>query len=236
MKVLEFIKNHWKDLLLVTFAVACIALIMSTTCVSQKNHELDTNLKAMTDSVHTMEMKNGDLLYEKQGMILEKKELEKYLDITKKEVNELERTLKSKIAYINKLEGTVRVDTLVMHDSIIYREDSILINFDYSDKYLAMDGTTIVIDSVPSTTLNNITIDAPLTVGVTEDNQIFVRTGNPYLNFSSIEGAQLKTQKSKPKNWNLGVQLGIGGQYDLIHKTFGVGPYLGVGISYGWDF
>lgn len=44
------------------------------------------------------------------------------------------------------------------------------------------------------------------------------------------------TKKERRKNWNIGIQAGIGCQYGLLNKDFDVGPYLGVGISYGFDF
>ena len=44
-----------------------------------------------------------------------------------------------------------------------------------------------------------------------------------------------KTQK-KPKRWNIGFQAGLGFQYDILNNRAGIGPYLGVGVSYGFGF
>ena len=45
----------------------------------------------------------------------------------------------------------------------------------------------------------------------------------------------LKTKQKAP-HWNLGIQVGFGTQYNLVTNKFGYGPYIGVGISYGWCF
>lgn len=37
-----------------------------------------------------------------------------------------------------------------------------------------------------------------------------------------------------PKRFGIGIQAGLGVQYDAIHKQFGAGPYLGVGFD--WRF
>lgn len=37
--------------------------------------------------------------------------------------------------------------------------------------------------------------------------------------------------KQAPR-WGFSVQLGIGGQYGIVHRKFDCGPYLGVGVHY----
>ena len=86
-------------------------------------------------------------------------------------------------------------------------------------------------------TLDSVAMNVPLTVGLTDDYQIFVKTANPYVSFPSIDGAYIKApEKVKSKHWNVGVQVGFGVQYGTIKKSFDVGPYVGFGVSYGWCF
>lgn len=42
------------------------------------------------------------------------------------------------------------------------------------------------------------------------------------------------TEKEKAPRWSFSLQGGAGAQYDLIHRQFGLGPYLGAGVS--WRF
>lgn len=238
----EFFKAHWKDILLGVFFIAILALIMSTTCTKQKLNDAETNIKALTDTVKVYQMKNGELMYEKQGFVLEKKELEEYLDISKKEIKDLEKKLGSALATISKMQGVVRIDTIRMVDSVYLDQDSVLnINFWYKDKWVAMDGLTVYKEPEAYTQLNNLTMDVPLKVGTTKDNQWFVTTENPYVAFSSIEGANVNN--SKDKRWSVGVQFGVGvlGGYGISGAPDGIvrygwivgaGAYAGIGFTY----
>lgn len=244
-KTKTFFKDNWKNILLAIFGFVIIILIMSTTCTRQKLDKAETNLEALTDTLHIYKLKNGELMYEKQGFIANKKELEEYIGIKEKEVKDIEKKLKSALATIAKLQGQIRVDTIQMTDSVYITPDSIYHNnFKYNDRWIAIDGTShFKFDPFKvSTTMNNIFMDVPLKVGTTKDDKWFVTTENPYVVFSSVEGANL--EKAKPKRWSLGVQVGVGGVFgygisgcsaDGIVRTgwiVGAGAYVGLGVSY----
>ena len=241
---MEFVKKHWKDILLVLFGIVCIALLMSTTCTSQRNHELETNIRALNDSVKTYQLKNGELMYEKQGYILKVEELEQYIGVQEKEVKDIERRLKSALATISRLEGQIHADSITMHDSVYVTPDSTVhIYFDYADDWLALDGVTSygLRTGLASTTLDCMHMQLPLKVGMAEDNQWFATTPNPYVTFTTVEGANL--QQAKPKRWCLSIQAGVGGllgwgisggQDGIVRSGWilGGGFYVGAGVSY----
>jgi hypothetical protein len=234
-------KNNWKNILLIVLSCIVIALVMSTTCQSQKLSIAENNILALTDTIKSYELKNGDLLYEQQGYILKKQELEKYLEIKEKEINELERKLGSAITTIARLEGQVRVDTIELRDSIYIEKDVIYNDFSYQDDWLTLYGTTTYKNNLFNTSLNTIAMNVPLKVGTTADNKWFATSSNPYVSFTNIEGVSL--EKAKQKRWSVGVQAGIGvvggfgisGANDGIVRSgwiIGVGPYFGLGVSY----
>ena len=248
-KVKIFFRDNWKNILLMVSFLVIIALIMSTTCARRDLSIIETNLKAKNDTLHTYKLKNGELMYEKQGYILKIDELEENIGITKKEAKELEKKLKSALATIAKLEGQVRVDTVQMHDSIYVTPDSVYHNnFNYNDKWISLDGTSdFKFDPFDVTTrINGITMDVPLKVGTTKDDKWFVTSENPYVSFSSVEGANI--DKAKPKRWSVGVQMGLGlvGGVGLVGTQFsgistsntgagwfvGAGGYIGLGVTY----
>ena len=244
-KIWAFFKNNWKDILLFIFLFAIIILIMSTTCARQRADIAENNLKAATDTLHTYKLKNGALMYEKQGYILKIDELEDAIGITKKEAKELERKLGSALATISKLQGQVRVDTIHMIDSIYITSDSTYHNhFNYSDKWIALDGeSTFKLEPFKTqTTINSISMDVPLKVGTTEDNKWFAVSDNPYVSFTSVEGANI--EKAKPKRHSIGVQIGLGGMvgYGVCIPPsggtvnsgimIGGGLYFGIGYTY----
>lgn len=245
MDTKTFLQKNWKNILLGVFGFIIIVLLMSTTCTSQKLDKAETNIKALTDTLHTYELKNGELLYEKQGYIAEKKELEEYIGIKEKEVKEIEKKLKSALATIAKLQAQVRIDTIHAIDSIeVIPDSTIHCHFNYNDKWLALNGVTNVeFDPFKShTIINNINMEVPLKVGTTEDNKWFATSENPYVLFTSVDGANL--EKAKPKRWSLGIQGGVGAIFgygisgcsaDGIVRTgwiVGTGGYVGLGLTY----
>ena len=248
-KLMFWLKDNWKDILLILFVFVIIILIMSTTCTKQKLYIADNNIKALNDTLHTYVLKNGELMYEKQGFIAEKKELEKYIGIKEKEVKEIEKKLKSALATIAKLQAQVRIDTIHTVDSVEVLPDSTYnCHFEYKDDWLALDGVTNVkLNPFNShTIINNIGMEVPLKIGTTRDDKWFVTSENPYVQFTNIEGVNL--EKAKPKRWSFGIQGGLGlvGGVGLVGTQFnnintsntgagwfvGAGGYIGMGFTY----
>ena len=76
-------------------------------------------------------------------------------------------------------------------------------------------------------------MDVPLVLGLTKDNNsIFVKTNNPYVSFSSIEGAELSNTPQSFKHWRWDVKFGFDFQYGLINKTLDNTPYIETGLKY----
>lgn len=233
--------GNWKNILLIIFSCIIVALIMSTTCTSQKLDIAENNIKALTDTINVYTLKNQNLLYEKQGYILDKQELEKYIGIKEKEIKEIEKKLDSSIETIAKLKAQVSIDTIQVVDSVYIKDDVLYNEFSYKDDWVYISGVSTYQDELFNTTLNSINMDIPLKVGTTKDNQWFVTSENPYVKFTSIEGANI--EKAKPKRWSINAGVGFGavggwgvsGTADGIVRygwIVGVGFYAGLGISY----
>ena len=97
-------------------------------------NKYENNIEALCDSLTTITLKNGDLLYEKQAYLLEIKELEDRLGISRSETKELERKLKSSLSTIAQLRGTIHVDTVICYDSIYIKDDISYVKFSYKDE------------------------------------------------------------------------------------------------------
>ncbi len=238
-------KEKIKTASIVILCILCTVLVCTTTCSRRDNAILENNIAALNDTVHEYKLKNGELMYEKQGFILEKQELEKYLDISKKEVKELEKKLGSALATISKLQAQINIDTLQMHDTVTVEPDSTYTNnFYYSDDWLKLNGTSkFTLNPFDvSTKINNISIEANLKVGMSKDNKFFATSDNPYLKFTQIEGANMVAPQQK--RWSVSLQLGVGGFVGLgacfplpsgtvnTGLVTGVGLYGGIGCSY----
>lgn len=213
---LKWVIENWKNILLIILTIVGIIFITTSSLMKDKLDIAENNVQALKDSIHTYQLENGDLLLSKQNLILEKDELSQYLDISEKERKEIEKKLKSSIAYIAELESSIKIDTLYLHDSVYIENEVTNIKFSYSDDWVLLDGLTKLSKDYKSTTsINNLNIDVPLSIGLTDNNQFFVKSPNPYVTIGNIDGAKVLTKESKP-------------------KRFGIGPTFTAGIGYGW--
>lgn len=238
----NIIKDNWKNILLIVFFFITLSLVMSTTCTSKKLHIAENNISALTDTLNCYEMRNGELLYEKQGYILEKKHLEEYIGVCEKDIRELENKLECALSTISKMQAHVKVDTIHMTDTTFIFDDGLVRNdFTYNDEWLSLSGITTYNDCKFSTQINSIYMDVPLKIGTTKDNTWFATTENPYVSFSCIEGANL--EKVKQKRFSLSIHAGVGLSYgygisssvDGIVRSgwfFGPAMHIGAGVSY----
>jgi hypothetical protein len=205
------------------------------------NERLETttqNLIAYKGQLEEVELQNKNLLVSKDSYIATINDLEEQLDITKKEAREIQRQLNSKIAYIAKIEQSVKVEYVeVIKDSIVYvNNQHAIAKFHYNDDWMRFDGENEFqfgdnFDYI--TRVKNISITAPLTIGLTNDYQVFVTTPNPYITFTDIEGSVIENSVLKPrkKRFSWGVQFGFGTMYDIIDKNLSIGPYGGLGVE-----
>ena len=153
---------------------------------SRENETNQQNLKAAQNELYEVKLKNGELLTVRDSYIATIDDLEHLLDISKNEVKDLQRKLDSKIAYIAKIESNTKIEYIeVVRDSIIYvnnNPNDIITSFNYNDKWLNIKGHNNIKlgENIEcNTLLDEININTPLTVGLTNDYQIFVSSPNP---------------------------------------------------------
>lgn len=239
------IAENKKSILWFLIEIAVFLLILASVWgyFNNKLNDSEQNLKAAKGYITQVELKNGELLSARDSYIASINDLEELLDITKKEVKDIQRQLDSKVAYISKLESQTRIEYVeVVKDSIVYVDNTtnhIITPFHYRDEWISFNGKNefkFEPEFDYTTSISNISINTPLTVGLTNDYQIFVTSSNPYVSFSSIDGAVIDNSILKPrkKRFNWGLQLGFGAMYDVMNKNIAVGPYAGVGAEFNF--
>lgn len=227
--------KYIKPILIIIWIIITVLLTVLLVRSCSREQDNNQNIKALTDSLHTVRTREGDLLAYKAAYVMTKDELDRYTKFSKAEISSLEKQLQSKIDIISKIKGEVRVDTIVMHDSIVSSGDTITDIFTFNDDWIDIRGSSIFYRDSASTTISSISTQVPLTVGLTSDENFFASTPNPYVSISSIECGDIR-KKSKKKYWSIGIQAGFGAGYDIIHKNISAGPYIGVGLGFGFDF
>ena len=221
--------------------IAIIALVWG--CYREKLDDSEQNLKAAMGRMEQVELENGELLASRDSYIASINDLEELLDISKQEVKEIQRQLDDKVAYISRIESEVRIEYIeTVRDSIIYMNNDYSVatsTFHYNDKWVGIAGRndfTFGEQFDYKTTITSIDMEVPLNVGLTDDYQIFVKSSNPYVRFTDIQGAVIDNSVLKPrkKRFSWGLQLGAGIMYDVWHKQVAVGPYGGVGVEFNF--
>lgn len=231
----DFIKKYWSYILFVIMLI--IIIIAMNTCTNYKrNYNIyKHNLEISNDLVTNLQLKNGELLSYNNSLIIDKKELEDQLNISKKELKDIEKKLDAAIVYISKIETNTRIDSIIIENVIIERDtNTIVYTFQVSDStYYYIGGKNILNDSLLTTFIDSVLINIPLKVGLDYEKKIFVTTPNPYVNITSIEGAVIdKKYFNNNKKWSLGLHVGFGAQYGLVRQKFDFGPVLSIGVSY----
>ena len=228
---LSKIKDYVKNGLLILLTILCIILLLFSKCTADKNERLQNNIEVLIDSVRVTELKNGDLLYSKQILEADNKELAEAVGLEKSKRKEVEKELGEKIKLLAKVDGEIRVDTLILKDTVVETDFGSRINFNFKDQYLSLDGTTCLSNGIAQTKINSLSMDVPVFLGKTNNKQFFIRSENPYVSFPNIRVAE---EITRPKKWGLGIQVGIGCGYNLVDKGFFAGPYIGLGLSYNF--
>lgn len=227
-----------KRITIVLAALLCIAIAFSAYRISDLKNDLvraNQNLSAVTDSVHELKTKNGEIIQWNQSLIVDKNTLQAQLEQEELNRKEIERKLRSKITSLTKIISEFSSDTIVLKDTVKVIDDTTrLAPFNYKDDWLTVSGKTLFSGSVSETTISDLRVRVPILIGQTEDMKLFVHTPNPNVSIelmqnSLVDGTGTLEKKSRI---SLGVYAGFGMQYGLINKDLDLGPQIGIGVSY----
>ena len=232
--------NNKKDIfqVLVMIILFIWALISMQRC-SVLKHNCDTaqnNIVALTDSIEYYECKTGELVAQKTMLIGEIKDLKeshsKELKCLYDDLNSMKRKNAQMAAQLKGFIDNPVKDTIWKYDTIKF-EKSLIQPFDFSDKWRILSGNITLKDDTIGLNIKEDQVFFDYTIAI-EDDCIYIKSDNPYVKYDYVTAIQ--EQQKKPKHWNIGFQAGLGFQYGMFNKTIDVGPYLRVGVSWGFGF
>ena len=232
--------NNKKDIfqVLVMIILFVWALISMQRCSIMK-HNYDTaqnNIVALTDSLEYYECKTGELVAQKTILIGEIKDLKeshsKELNCLYDDLNSMKRKNAQMAAQLKGFIDNPVKDTIWKYDTIKF-EKSLIQVFDFSDKWRILSGNITLKDDTIGLNIKEDQVFFDYTIAI-EDGCIYIKSDNPYVKYDYVTAIQ--EQQKKPNHWNIGFQAGFGFQYGMFNKTIDVGPYLGVGVSWGFGF
>ena len=198
---------------------------------SQEIAQYEQNWKAAMDSVEYYQLRNGDLLAERETFIASEAEARALLDMSNAELKDIKKQLGSALATITKLKSEVRIDSIYIESEPTYvSPDSLSIPFEFRDDWFALSGRTDYFSGKGHTNIFNISMDTPLTVGLAENGKYFATSPNPYLHITDITSVVSDKVVPKKKHWCIGVNVGPSVGYDFRSKDiyYGVGGTIGI--------
>ena len=214
--------------------IACIALlavysVLRISALKNKVKDLRHNVTALSDTLYEFRSTNGQLVQWNNALIVDKDRLADELEDEQMSKREIERELNAKIAALTKLKAQIRYDTIRLTDTVQVLADSVVLApIRYTDEWLTLQGSTKIKGGLSETTIGELSVNAPLTIGVSKDNQVFVTSANPYLRVEALNSYTLP--KTKQRRVGLGLYCGFGVQYGILTKKIDIGPQMGIGM------
>ena len=240
----DFLKYLWENnkkdifqVLLIVILFVWALISMQRCAVLKHNYETaQNNIVALTDSIEYYECKTGELVAQKTMLVGEIKDLKeshsKELNCLYDDLNSMKRKNAQMAAQLKGFIDNPVKDTIWKYDTIKF-EKSLIQPFDFSDKWRILSGNIILKDDTIGLNIKEDQVFFDYTIAI-EDGCIYIKSDNPYVKYDYVTAIQ--EQQKKPKHWNIGFQAGLGFQYCMFNKTIDVGPYLGVGVSWGFGF
>lgn len=215
-----------------TFAVPFLFIIAISIAfayrLNQERSIANSNIIALQDTLSTMRLKNGGLVMYNNAILTTNSKLASTIKDQDGHIKELEKKVGKLQAY-TQVSAVYEIDSVTLRDTIVIVNDRQCVGFGYNDPWLLFEGLNC--DS--TITLSKLRLNTSIEVGLTKDNIVTVTSPCPYLKVTDIKSV---VKAEKKKNWNVGLQVGFGAGYDVVHNGFFVGPYVGVGLAYGFDF
>lgn len=228
---------------IILYTLICL-LFVSLLCSMKKCTQWSdmnyTNITALTDTIKYYKSKSEQLIAQKSILVGDMNILKQVNDslynIIKKDIKV---NSPDNVIYINTIiKDTTSKDTcwLIKQDTVnnIYNINK---NFDFSDKYRTLKGYTYYnkdinnkIDTLGTViTDNNMFVDFTV---VQKDNQVYISSSNPYIQYNKIIGITNSNiyNKNKKHRFGFGPYIGYGIVY--TNKQFKLSPSIGLSLHY----
>ena len=206
-------------------------------------NELTANNVILTDSLYEYKNKVGELYVEKNTYIATIDDLSR---INQDLYNECKK-LKDNPIVVTKIETVTKIDSIYITSEPIIVNDKITNSYNYDDGYLHMNVNHILYNNTGELFVDNISMKSDIYYDIIENKKskslsIITRSTNPYLIINDVNGGIISPDNSntlekyfaRKNRWSLGLSGGMYCIYDLNSKTLGIGPGIGISLSYNF--
>ena len=237
MNLIKSYFNKYKyNILIILISIGLIFtnIVAIRQCNSYKNQN-NNNIDALTDTIKYYKTKTNELYVSKTLLTGDLKTLQVANDSLYRVIKEMKIKNPTSVVYVDATIDNSPKDTAWTIDKpktdfeMVY--PSLSKNFSFIDKYRELTGNISLNDSILSLNIEKDKVFLDYTLAI-ENNQVFVKSNNPYVKYNMIQGITLpENKKSRVATLVFGPSVNIG--YDFNTKK--VNPTIGLSLTYGID-
>ena len=227
MKIFDQLKYHVMYIVIICILLGFLGAAVNR--CSNVSKEYKNNIMALNDTIKYYQEKNGNLVATKLAfesdintLKLLNEDLYNQIDSLKLKKNNV-----TQIFYVGGNIENPEKDTtyIVQHDTISrgFSKD-----FNFNNKYRILEGNVKYAQDSLGVNIKKDIIYFDYTLALDKNNNIYVKSTNPYVKYNEITGFTLPKQKNK--RWNIGPSVSFG--YDPFKNkpTFSIGGSITYGI------
>ena len=176
----------------------------------------NNNVVALTDSIKYYKTKYGEVYVSKTLLEGDLSTLKIVNDSLYQTIKDMKLNKPTSVVYIdNTIDNGVKDTSWVIPpipsngDSIIAIYPMITKNFEFNNKFRELEGDVTIKDTTLSLNINKDKVFVDYTLAI-EDNKVYVKSNNPYVQYNKIQGIELPKQKKRWTNIVIGPSVSYG--------------------------
>ena len=235
MSLKEYMKKYKNIIILVLISI--VLLFTNGLAVKQCNSYKDmnnNNIVALTDTIQYYKTKSNELYISKTLLLGDMKTLKLANDSLYNVIKEMKVKNASTVIHVDATIDNESKDTTWTIDKpkpeIVYPRLSRY--FEFKDPYRELSGRVFLEDSLLGLNIAKDKVYLDYVIAV-ENNKVFIKSNNPYVQYNEIQGLTLPENVNKKRFATLVIGPSLGISYDFKEKQ--IAPTLGFSVTYGID-
>jgi len=237
-KIKSYISKYLIRILVFIGFLFMLSLLITSIRSCQDYKDINNNnVVALTDSIKYYKTKYGEVYVSKTLLEGDLSTLKIVNDSLYQTIKDMKLNKPTSVVYIDNTIDNGSKDTSWVIPPIPSNGDSIIAvypmitrNFEFNNKFRELEGDVTIKDTTLSLNINKDKVFVDYTLAI-EDNKVYVKSNNPYVQYNKIQGIELPKQKKRWTTIVIGPSISYG--YNFNGNKFG--PSINISLTYGLD-
>jgi len=237
-KIKSYISKYlYRILVFIVFLFMVSLLITSIRSCQDYKDINNNNVVALTDSIKYYKTKYGEVYVSKTLLEGDLSTLKIVNDSLYQTIKDMKLNKPTSVVYIDNTIDNGSKDTSWVIPPIPSNGDSIIAvypmitrNFEFNNKFRELEGDVTIKDTTLSLNINKDKVFVDYTLAI-EDNKVYIKSNNPYVQYNKIQGIELPKPKKRWTTVVIGPSISYG--YNFNGSKFG--PSVNISLTYGLD-